>query len=146
MGWTKEIKDELHKDRLLFWVSVLTAAFFSCALVFGEALQTEGELPIRHMDAWIAVVLTGLVIWIGLVLFLYVMKTGVLKSDVSLHSGEKVPAEERKENAVSRQVRKEGLLDRILRKPGICFLRSSTVSATRPCPPSVFWPVSWGFR
>ena len=122
MGWTKEIKDELHKDRLLFWVSVLTAAFFSCALVFGEALQTEGELPIRHMDAWIAVVLTGLVIWIGLVLFLYVMKTGVLKSDASLHSGEKVPAEEKKENAASRQVRKEGLLDRILRKPGICFL------------------------
>ena len=104
MNWTKEMKEELNKDRLFFWVSILTAAFFSCALVFGEALQTEGELPIRHLDAWIAIVLAGLVIWIALVFFLYAMKKRVWQATTDT------------------SVRKESLFDRILEKPGLCFL------------------------
>ena len=122
MNWTKVIKEELNKDRLFFWVSILTAAFFSCALVFGEALQTEGELPIRHIDAWIAIVLAGFVIWIVLVLFLYVMKKGVPTANISSQPEEKSSLEEQTNTVSDAFARREGKFDRILRKPGLCFI------------------------
>lgn len=58
--FTKErVKEELNKDKLTTAVSLLTALFFGFALVFGEALDTDGELPIRSGSAWLSLLLTA---------------------------------------------------------------------------------------
>lgn len=70
MSIKERVMEELNKDKVMAVVSILTALFFSFSLVCGEALETEGELPIRSASAWISLVMTAVLCWCLLFSFL----------------------------------------------------------------------------
>lgn len=70
MSMKERMIEELNKDKITTVVCVLTALFFGFALVCGEALETEGELPVRSMSAWISFGMTTALCFVILFAFL----------------------------------------------------------------------------